>query len=157
MVGGPRGYTRKLARANRGFAADNAVAHWDARAEGLSMSRWLITNGARRVLSWSSWAVVGLGVFFAFMLTPWYRQIAAMPRVLLAVQWLGGALGVVAIPATLVLIVGMAIFCVREDRSRFSVKLSWFILFFLIAPFGSAIYYFFVYRKQVPATSGAGQ
>jgi len=117
------------------------------------MSHWLRSDKARRIFSWSSWVVVGLGIFFAFMLTPWYRKIETAPPVVLSV--LGGALGILSVTAIIVLIAGMAIFCVKEDRSRFSVKLSWFILFFLIAPFGSAIYYFFVYRKQVPVSSGA--
>jgi len=115
------------------------------------MSRWLLTSKARRVFSWSSWTVVLIGIFFTFMLTPWYGEVQTMPRTLLVVRVLGGALGILGVPASLVLLVGMAVFCAKHDRPRFSVKLSWFILFFMIAPFGSAIYYFRVYRKSVPS------
>jgi hypothetical protein len=113
------------------------------------MAHWLRTDKARRFLFWSAWIVVCFGVLVVFALTPLYREVEEMPHALLLVRVLGGAVGVFGLPATLLLLVGMAVFCVKEDRSRFSVKLSWFILFFMIAPFGSAIYYFVVYRKLV--------
>jgi hypothetical protein len=88
-----------------------------------------------------------------FMLTPWFQQFQAVPRGKLVLQVLGGTLGVVGAPASLIIWFGMVAFCLREDRAPFSTKLLWFILFFIMAWFGSAVYFFRVYRKQVPAAS----
>lgn len=91
------------------------------------------------------------GAFFVFMVTPWFREIEAIPLAVLFLRILGGTLGVVGVPATMILWGGMAIYCVAEDRCPLGTKVSWFILFFLAGPFGSVAYYFFVYRKQVLA------
>jgi hypothetical protein len=47
----------------------------------------------------------------------------------------------------------MMAFCVREDRSPLSSKVSWFVLFFATAFFGAAVYFFDVYKKQVHGAS----
>jgi hypothetical protein len=83
-----------------------------------------------------------------FMMTPWFSEIEARPRADLFLRILGGALGVLGAPAALVLWVGMVAFCIRVDDSPVSAKIAWFILFFIAAWFGSAAYFFRVYRKQ---------
>jgi hypothetical protein len=88
-----------------------------------------------------------------FMLSPWFQQTEAVPQARLALQVFGGALGLVGAPASLIIWFGMAVFCVREDRSRLSTKIFWFVLFFATAWFGSAAYFFSVYRKQVEGVS----
>jgi hypothetical protein len=90
-----------------------------------------------------------LGLFVIFMLTPWFQQIDAVPRGDLLLRILGGALGVVGTPASLIILFGMAVFCVHEDRSPIGIKILWFILFFATACFGAAAYFFSVYRRQV--------
>jgi hypothetical protein len=86
-----------------------------------------------------------------FMPTPWFSQIAAMPRGMLLLRILGGTLGVLGAPAALVIWSGMVAFCVREDHSPASIKMFWFVFFFITAWFGAAVYFFSVYRKQVQA------
>lgn len=112
------------------------------------LSRWLRSHKARTLFLYSSWAVVWMGIFVIFMLTPWFRQIDALPKGDLVLRVLGGVSGIVGSPASIVLWFGMVFFCLFEDRSSVSRKVLWFLLFFATASFGSAAYFFKVYRKQ---------
>jgi hypothetical protein len=89
-----------------------------------------------------------MGIFMLFI--PLFQQIQAV-QIKLPLQILGGALGVVGAPASLVIWFGMLAFCLREDHSPVGTKIFWLILFFVAAWFGSAAYFFMVYRKQVQA------
>jgi hypothetical protein len=115
----------------------------------LNMSRWLRSNKARALFSYSSWAVVCVGFFMIFMLSPWFHEIEAMPRGELFLRVLGGAFGVVGAPASLIIWFGMVVFCLREDQSRLGNKILWFVIFFTTAFFGATAYFFTVYRRQV--------
>ena len=90
-----------------------------------------------------------MGIFMIFMLTPWFQQIDALPRVDIFLRVLGGALGVLGAPASLIIWFGMLIFCIREDRSTLGEKIFWFVVFFIAAWFGAAVYFFMVYRKEI--------
>jgi hypothetical protein len=68
----------------------------------------------------------------------------------LAVVVLWSVLLVISAFSFLALAFGMAIYCVVFDPSPAIGKVFWFILFFFAWPFGSAIYYFAVYRKPTP-------
>jgi hypothetical protein len=111
------------------------------------MASWLKSKRLSTLFLYCSWAVVALGVAMAFMLTPWFPRLQNSASGELALLELGAPLAVVAGPASMVLILGMAIFCVREGRSSVWEKVIWFFIFFLTAPFGSALYFFTVYRK----------
>jgi hypothetical protein len=113
------------------------------------MSQWLTSGVARKLLLYSSWAVVCMGFFMIFMLTPWFTQIEALPRGELTLRVLGGALGIVGAPASIIIWFGMVASCIFEGRSSGSVKVLWFLLFFTTAMFGAAVYFFKVYTKQV--------
>lgn len=84
-----------------------------------------------------------------FLLSPWARHLETMPQAKLALQVFGGGLGVIGALASLIIWFGMVGFCLREDKSSVTAKTFWFVLFFLTAWFGSSIYFFRVYRKQV--------
>lgn len=112
------------------------------------MSEWLRSSRARTLFRYSSWVVVCIGLIFAFMQTPWFQQIESMPTGDVTLRVLLAPIAFTAVPACLIILIGMAIFCAREDRSRFSVKLVWFALFLITGPFASAAYYFLVYRKR---------
>lgn len=118
------------------------------------MSSWLVSKKANVLFFYSSWVILSLGVFFIFMLTPLFHQIEAMATGELLLRILGGTLGCLGVPAGLVILFGMAVFCVREDRSSIASKIGWFFVSFATACFGSALYFFTVYRKQV-AVGGA--
>jgi hypothetical protein len=113
------------------------------------MFKWLRSNNARRVFLYSSWAVLWMGVFVVFMLTPWFRQIDSLPKGDITLRVLGAVTGVVGSPASIVLWFGMLAFCLSEDTSPVSRKALWFLLFFATASFGSAAYFFKVYKRQV--------
>jgi len=83
----------------------------------------------------------------AFMLTPWFQQIEAHPRADLFLRILISPLALLAAPASIIILFGMMLSCAR-DRSPVSTKVLWFLLFFVTACFGAAVYFFAVYRKQ---------
>lgn len=113
------------------------------------MSGWLRSDKACKLFLYSAWIVVCMGVFMAFMLTPWFRQIDSFRAGDLILPVLGGTAGVAGAPAALILLFGMAEFCLREDKSPIGDKILWFIAFFFTACFGAALYFFVVYRKRV--------
>ncbi len=113
------------------------------------MSLGIRSDKARMLYSYSAWAVVCTGGFMIFMLTPWFQQIEVVPDADLLLRVLVAPLALVAAPATFVIWFGMAAFCMRRDRSPVSAKILWFVLFLATGPFGSAAYYFRVYRRQM--------
>jgi hypothetical protein len=52
-----------------------------------------------------------------------------------------------------VLYVGMWYFWFAFDRSHYLKKAVWFVLLFLLAPFGTIFYYFLVYRRGISTDS----
>lgn len=113
------------------------------------MAEWLRSDRVRTLFFYSAWVVVGLGVFMIFMLTPWFHQIETLPRGTIFLRILAFPLALLCAPASLIIWIGMMAFCAREDRSPVRSKIFWFVLFFTIGWFGSAAYFFRVYRKQV--------
>jgi hypothetical protein len=113
------------------------------------MAKWLRSRTARRVFLYSSWVVILVGLFVLFLLSPWSKRLETIPQGKLALEVLGGGLGVVGALASLIIWFGMIAFCLREDQSSPAAKVFWFILFFVAAWFGSAAYFFRVYRRQV--------
>ena len=49
----------------------------------------------------------------------------------------------------LILPLGMAAHCISQYQAPVSEKFMWFGMFLLLAPFGSALYYFAIYRRQL--------
>jgi hypothetical protein len=119
------------------------------------MSKWLKTEQAQTLFFYCSWVVMCMGVFVAFMFTPWFQRVDSQPNVDLILRALGGALGVTGVPASLIIWFGMAAFCIRVDRSSLSTKVVWFVIFFATASFGAAAYFFWVYRRLVVQTDSA--
>jgi hypothetical protein len=56
------------------------------------------------------------------------------------------ALLLLTIPCSLIISLGMGVFCALVDRSPFGEKVLWFLLFFVTWPLGSVVYFFTVYR-----------
>jgi nitrate reductase gamma subunit len=116
------------------------------------MSQWLRSNKANTLFLYSAWVVVCLGIFMIFMMTPWFSEIEARPRADLFLRILVSPLAILAAPASLIILFGMAAFCVREDRSTISTKIFWFILFLATACFGAAAYFFRVNENKCSNT-----
>ena len=112
------------------------------------MSHWIRSQKAFALFRYAAWLVVCIGLFMAFMLTPWFSQLSARPGGLLGLRILGGTLGVLGAPASFILLFGMMAFCARDDNSPRGTKVLWFVFFFFTALFGTAVYFFSVYRKQ---------
>jgi hypothetical protein len=113
------------------------------------MASWLRSRTARSLFLYSSWVVILVGLFMLFLVSPWSKRVEAIPPAKLALQVVGIGLGVVGALASLIIWFGMIAFCLREDKSSLAAKIFWFVLFFVAAWFGSAAYFFRVYRRQV--------
>lgn len=116
------------------------------------MAQWLRSPQAQKLFWYSAWAVVCMGFFMALMLTPFFDRIAAVPVGAAILRVGGGVIGVLGAPAAMILWVAMLIFCFKDSSSSISVKMAWSLLFLLAAWFGSAAYFFAVYRKRVGET-----
>ena len=109
---------------------------------------WIESKISYNIFLLSSWVIVLLGIAVVFMLTPWFDMIqggSAWPFL----RMLGGSIGVATVIAVPIIILGMAIFCARKDDVSVGKKIAWFVFFFATAPFGSAVYFFIVYRKRL--------
>jgi hypothetical protein len=99
------------------------------------------------VFSWSAWIVVCCGVLFALVVVLSGGQYWSFP-VSDIVGWTGfTAICAIGI-AILVIIFGMAIHCLFNGELSIGTKIIWSIFAGLTAPFGAAIYFFAVYKKQ---------
>ena len=112
------------------------------------MSSWLVSKKANAIFLYSSWLIVYTGIFMAFMLTPWFRQIDAVPMGKLVLQILTSPSAFFGAPAALIIIIGMAIHCISNGDFSIGTKILWSTFAFLTTPFGAAIYFFTVYKKQ---------
>jgi hypothetical protein len=115
------------------------------------MVTWLRSEKASALFLYSAWVVVCAGLFMLFMLTPWFSEIEAMRKGELLLRILGGVLGVLGAPASLVIWSGMVVYCASNDSSAAGTKIFWFIVFFTTAWFGAAVYFFSVYKRDVHA------
>ncbi len=113
------------------------------------MSRWLRSETARILFLYSSWIVILMGIFMLFLISPWFKDVQALPKAKLALEVLGGTLGAVGAVAAIINWFGMLTFCFCEDDSPLHAKALWVFIFFVTAWFGSAAYFFRVYRKQI--------
>lgn len=100
------------------------------------------------VFLWSAWIVVAVGIFMLLVLNPWTQHLAYVQSAGNSLRWLGGVLGAIGAPASIILWFGMAAHCAFRNRSPFPTRLAWFALLFLTAMFGAAIYFFTTYVKQ---------
>jgi hypothetical protein len=93
-------------------------------------------------------------IVFVIALTPSYDAIMSntVPRI--AFQIVSGCIGVIGVLAGMVLFLGMLGYLFLLDQS--SWKVLWLIIFFFTACFGSSIYFFTVYKRQVLPRLGVG-
>jgi len=91
--------------------------------------------------------MIPLLIVFVIALTPAYEVIMsnAFPRI--AFQVISGCIGAIGALAGMVLFLGMLGHLFLLDQS--SWKLLWLIVFLFTACFGSSIYFFTVYKRQV--------
>lgn len=110
---------------------------------------WLESKTMFALFSCSAWVVVCWGILMIFCLTFWFQQTKTFQSDNLIVLILDVAFVVVSIVAFLIIISGMAIHCLSKSDFSISTKILWSIFAFLTAPFGAAIYFFTVYKKQM--------
>ena len=100
------------------------------------------------LLSWCAWLVVATGVFAAWMATPFFVQFNSPPWLFFPVAFVGALVVLFGIPAALTLWGAMSYFCSRNFRISKGARIAWFLIFFTIGWYGSAIYFFVVYRRD---------
>jgi hypothetical protein len=101
---------------------------------------------AYTLFRYSAWWITALAVFFAIaMLT--YDRVASNEIARVAVQAIAAVIGSVGSAAGLAIFFGMLAYLFMCDQS--SSKLLWLIIFLLTACFGSSVYFFTVYRRQI--------
>lgn len=107
---------------------------------------WLESKAASITFFYSVVVFSCLCVFTFLLAIPGFpeflnRSPAKSPLVILF-----GALAIIAIPSVLIILLGMAVFCLFKDHSSIGAKTLWFIIFLVTGPIGSTIYYFVAYR-----------
>ena len=117
--------------------------------------KWLESKVASMLFFWSVVVcLICFASFFSFAV-PWVRNFLNSSSANNALGVLFAALLVLTIPCSLIISFGMAIFCAFADRSSVGAKVLWFLLFIVIWPFGSMVYYFTVYRGFIKGTRAA--
>jgi multisubunit Na+/H+ antiporter MnhG subunit len=111
-------------------------------------SFWLESKTMFTLFSCSAWVVVCWGILMIFGLIFGSQQTKSFQGDNLIGLILVGAFTVVSIIAFLSIIFGMAIHCLSNRDFSIGTKILWSIFAFLTAPFGAAIYFFTVYKKQ---------
>ena len=62
----------------KGGPPANGITEMGDCGRGNGMSGWLRSSIAGKLFLYSSWAVVSMGIFMLFMLTPWFQQMQAV-------------------------------------------------------------------------------
>ena len=110
---------------------------------------FLESKRAYILFRYSAWWTTLVAGFLAIV-APSYGRIASNNFALMTVQAVGACLGVVGAFAGLIIFFGMLAYLFRRDRSSVKRKSLWLAIFFLTALFESSLYFFLVYRRQVP-------
>ena len=117
-------------------------ANWNS-----TLQEVLSDGRAYKTFRYAAWSMVPLALIFLIALTPIYDTINANVPMRIGFQIISGCIGVLGAFAGIVIFLGMLAYLFWVDRS--SWKLLWLIVFLFTAWFGSSIYFFAVYRKQV--------
>ena len=100
-----------------------------------------------KTFRYAAWLMIPVALIFLVALTPIYDEATANNLTGVALLTISGCVGVVGAFAGMVLFLGMLAYLFLLDRS--SWKFLWLVIFLFTACFGSSIYFFAVYRKQV--------
>jgi hypothetical protein len=97
------------------------------------------------------WSAIWMGLVFAFLvlIVLMHDRIESNAIAKPVFQVLGACLGVVGAFAGLIIFFGMLIYLFRHDSSPTRMKVLWLLAFFVTAWFGSSVYFWAVYRRQV--------
>lgn len=117
---------------------------------------WLESKAVSTLFWWSVVACLICFASYGSLAVPWVRNFLNSSSANDAFGILFMALLVLAIPCSLLISIGMAIFCTFADRSSGGVKVLWFLLFFVTWPFGSMVYFFTVYRRSIKRARTVG-
>src|SRR3954469_24895094 len=100
------------------------------------------------LLSWCAWPVVATGAFISWMGRLSFPTLRPHSWPIAVIALLAASLVLFGIPAALVLWGAMGYFCSRNYRISKGARIAWFLMFFTIGWYGSALYFFAVYRRE---------
>jgi hypothetical protein len=103
------------------------------------------------LFSWCAWLVVATGVFVAWFKTPFFAQFNFHSWLLFPVALVAALLVLFGIPAAFILWGAMGYYCSLNSRISKGARFAWFLLFFTTGWYGSALYFFTVYRREAVA------
>lgn|GEM_PF-1397733 len=112
------------------------------------LEKWLIARPTYIAFAVSAWLMVALGIALAFVFTPLFDYANRVSALQSLLQFAGGLLLVLALPAAVLLLFGMLIFCLVRDPAPSVHRFVWIFLFLFTACFGAALYFFRVYRRE---------
>lgn len=117
---------------------------------------WLESKAVSALFFWSVVVVLICFTSYFSFAVPWVRNFLNSSPANNAFGVLFAALLVLAIPLSLLISVGMAMFCAFVDRSSVGIKVLWFVLFLVTWPFGSMVYFFTAYRGLIKKKRAVG-
>jgi hypothetical protein len=98
-----------------------------------------------------AWIVIGSFVLGILIRIPLFSQFHPTSIESPTGRILANTVGPIFWVAMLILFLGMVCVCAFCERSPGSTKFMWFLLFFLLAPIASPLYFFTNYREIVAA------
>jgi hypothetical protein len=100
------------------------------------------------LFSWCAWLVIATGVLVLWVKSPFFVQADSPSGLFIPAVLLGGLIALFGIPAGLILWGAMGYYCSRNARVSKGARIAWFLLFFTFGWYGSALYFFTVYRRE---------
>jgi hypothetical protein len=120
-----------------------------AEPTGCHAPSFLCSRRVSEVFRFAAYWMIAVALFLIIMVILSYDRTSPSVMAWLSLRVVGGILGIVGAFAALTIFVGMLAYLFTCDRS--SSKLGWMIVFFLTAWFGSSLYFFLVYERQLAA------
>ena len=111
------------------------------------LKKVLRSSRAYKSFRLAAWCLVPLALILLIAITPIYDTITSYRPLQIVFQVSSACIGIFGAVAGIVIFVGMLAYLFLLDRSPW--KLLWLIVFLFTGCFGSGIYFFTVYRKQV--------
>ena len=110
---------------------------------------FLCTKKVYVTFSWGVWIVMAFCIYLLFEISPLFPDTSGFSVYGVISFGLGVLLNTIALPAAVIIWLGMGMHCAWLDRPRTAAKIGWIVLILVTVCFGASLYFFVVYRKQM--------